>query len=165
MDAARMHFQYLFHEGSWWATGYFCDAGGERRDVRGETLVRHLPGLWISESVFSSSGARAIEHRNRIEIVPFSAGSRSSQWQSVNSTVGSLNGRFVLVEDCILSTCSSPTGRYRGFESILRVETGRYVARGSFLDEGRILSTWALDLEPTVTRSGRSARTAESSTV
>jgi hypothetical protein len=150
MSGAALEHLYLLREGTWWVVGEFTDASGRASAVRGETLVRHLPGLWICESVLAASaaaGARVAEHRNRCEIVPFAAGSRATHWSSQNSTVGMLNGRFVLSGDSILSFCASPTARYRGVECLIRLDETRYAARGTFLEEDRVLSTWSLELE------------------
>lgn len=154
MSGAALEHLYILREGVWWAVGEFIDASGRASAVRGETLVRHLPGVWICESVLAASSAEAgkrtaAEHRNRCEIVPFAAGSRATHWSSQNSTVGPLNGRFVLAGDSILSFCSSPTGRFRGVECLIRLDETRYAARGTFLEEDRVLSTWALELERT----------------
>ena len=154
-DAGRRSYPhlYLLREGAWWAVGEFTDAAGTVSAVRGETLVRHLPGVWICESVLaaarSGDRARIAEHRNRCEIVPFTAGSRATHWSSQNSSVGKLNGRFVLAGDAILSMCSSPTGRYRGMECIQRLDATRYSARGTLMEEDRVLSTWSLEIERT----------------
>jgi hypothetical protein len=152
MSAGALDHLYILREGTWWVVGEFTDASNRSSAVRGETLVRHLPGVWICESVLAASsgvGSRLSEHRNRCEIVPFAPGSRATHWTSQNSTVGTLNGRFVLAGDAILSFCASPTGRYRGVESITRLDETRYGARGTFLEEDRVLSTWSLELERT----------------
>jgi len=86
-----------------------------------------------------------IQH-NRYEIEPFSPGARSTHWTSVNPSIGALRGRFILSGDAILSFYSSPTGRYRGFESIQQRDPRRYTVRGALLDEDKVISTWALEL-------------------
>jgi hypothetical protein len=83
---------------------------------------------------------------NRYEIEPFSDGARSTHWSSSNPAIGSLRGRFVLAGDAILSFYSSPSGRYRGFECLQQKDERRYTARGSMLDEDKLISTWALEL-------------------
>jgi hypothetical protein len=83
---------------------------------------------------------------NRYEIEPFSDGARSTHWTSNNPSVGALRGRFVLAGDAILSFYASPTGRYRGFECLKQESEKHYSARGSMLDEDKVLSTWALEL-------------------
>ena len=91
-------------------------------------------------------GERPALHHNRYEIEPFSPGARATHWSSTNPAIGALRGRFVLAGDAILSFYASPTGRYRGFECIQQRPDGRYSARGTLLEEDKILSTWALDL-------------------
>lgn len=83
---------------------------------------------------------------NRYEIEPFAEGARSTHWTSTNPAIGALRGRFVLAGDTILSFYASPTGRYRGFESMKKVTDKTYSARGAMLDEDKVMSTWALEL-------------------
>ena len=86
-----------------------------------------------------------IQH-NRYEIEPFSAGARSTHWTSTNPAIGALRGRFVLSHDSILSFYASPTGRFRGFECLLQRDPRRYSARGTLLDEDKVISSWAIEL-------------------
>jgi hypothetical protein len=133
-------------EGSWRAEGEYCDAGGRKFAVAGETTVRHEPGRWIFEAVQRLRGDPTRVHHNRYDIEPWSEGARSTHWTSSNPTVGALRGRFVLSGDAILSSYSSPTGRYRGFESIQQQDPSRYSVRGALLEEDKVISTWALEL-------------------
>ena len=86
-----------------------------------------------------------VQH-NRYEIVPFSPGARSTHWSALNPAIGALRGRFVVVGDTILSFYASPSGRYRGFESLQQRSSARYSVRGSLLEEDKLLSSWALEL-------------------
>ena len=52
----------------------------------------------------------------------------------------------MLSGDAILSNYASPTGRYRGFESIKMESAKLYSVRGAMLDEDKLISTWALEL-------------------
>ena len=83
---------------------------------------------------------------NRYEIEPFAPGARSTHWTSSNPAIGALRGRFVLSGDTILSFYASPTGRYRGFESLKQQSEKAYEANGAMLDEDKVISTWALRL-------------------
>jgi phosphate-selective porin len=60
--------------------------------------------------------------------------------------LGALRGRFVIVGDSILSSYSSPTLRYRGFECIQQRDARRYSVRGAMLEEDKLISSWALEL-------------------
>ncbi len=83
---------------------------------------------------------------NRYEIEPFAEGARSTHWTSQNPAIGALRGRFVLAGDAILSFYASPSGRYRGYESMTKKTDKAYSARGAMLDEDKVISTWALQL-------------------
>ena len=108
--------------------------------------MRHEPNRWLFEAVQRLRGDPARVQHNRYEIVPFSPGARSTHWTALNPAIGALRGRFVIVGDSILSFYASPTGRYRGFESLLRRDSARYSVRGSLLEEDKVVSTWSLEL-------------------
>jgi len=137
---------FLFREGTWRAEGEYRDAGGLAAPVSGETSIRHEDGRWLFDGVLRVKGERPALHHNRYEIEPFSPGARSTHWTSSNPTIGALRGRFVLAGDTILSFYASPSGRYRGFEALKQMGEGRYAARGTLLEEDKVISTWALEL-------------------
>ena len=133
-------------EGTWRAEGEYRDASGRAAPVAGETTIRHEEKRWLFEGVLRVKGDRPALHHNRYEIEPFSPGARSTHWSSTNPVIGALRGRFVLSGDAILSFYSSPTGKFRGFECIQQRDAGRYSARGTLLEEDKVISTWALEL-------------------
>jgi hypothetical protein len=114
--------------------------------VAGENTVRHEPRRWLFEAVLRLRGELTRVQHNRYEIVPFSPGARSTHWSSQSPALGALRGRFVIAGDAILSMYASPTGRFRGFESIQQRDEARYGVRGTLLEEDKVLSTWALEL-------------------
>ena len=115
--------------------------------VEGETRVRHEAGRWLSESLMRVQSSPPQEHRNRTEIVPFSAGSQSTHWSGENPAIGSLNGRFVVAGDALLSFYASATQRYRGFECMQQKDAKHYRVHGAMLDQDKVISTWVLDLQ------------------
>ena len=135
-------------EGSWRAEGEYCDGGGRKVAVTGENSVRHEASRWLFEAVLRLRGNPPQVQHNRYEIEPFSPGARSTHWTATSPSLGALRGRFVLSGDAILSFYASPTGRYRGFECIQRVEDSRYTVRGALLEEDKVISTWSLELTP-----------------
>ena len=52
----------------------------------------------------------------------------------------------MIAGDAILSSYTSPTLRYRGFECIQQRDARRYSVRGAMLEEDKLLATWALEL-------------------
>ena len=117
-----------------------------RYAAAGETTIRHEPAKWLFEAVLRLRGDPTRVQHNRYEIEPLSPGARSTHWNSINPAIGALRGRFVLSGDAILSNYASPTGRYRGFESIKMESAKLYSVRGAMLDEDKLISTWALQL-------------------
>ena len=117
--------------------------------VSGENAVRHEHNRWLFEAVLRLRGDPARVQHNRYEIEPFSPGGRSTHWSASNPSIGALRGRFVLAGDAILSFYASPTGRYRGFECLQQRDPAHYAVRGTLLEEDKVLSSWALELNRT----------------
>jgi len=142
-----MAHSFLFREGVWRAAGEYRDGAGVVTAVDGETRVRHEAGKWLSEGVLRVNSVPPKEHHNRTEIVPISPGSNATHWSSENAALGSLNGRFVVVGDAILSFYASATQRYRGFECMQQKDAKHYQVHGAMLDQDKVISTWVLELK------------------
>jgi hypothetical protein len=142
-----MAHSFLFREGTWRAAGEVRDGAGSATAVEGETQVRHETGRWVSESMMRVKANPPQEHRNRTEVAPFSEGAQSTHWSGENPAIGSLNGRFVLAGDAILSLYASATQRYRGFECMQQKDAKRYQVHGAMLDQDKVISTWVLELK------------------
>ena len=137
---------FLFREGTWRAAGEYRDGAGVVTPVDGETRVRHETGRWVSEGVLHVRGKTPQEHRHRTDVAPFSPGSQATHWSAENPAIGTLQGRFVIAGDAILSFYSSATGRYRGFECMQQKDAKTYLVRGAMLEQDKVISTWALEL-------------------
>jgi hypothetical protein len=138
---------FLFREGTWRAAGEYRDGGGNVTKVDGETRVRHESGKWLTEGVLRVKSSPPKEQSNRTEVLPFSPGSNATHWSSESATIGSLNGRFVVAGDAILSFYASGTGRYRGFECLQQKDAKTYQVRGAMLEQDKVISSWVLELK------------------
>ena len=138
---------FLFREGTWRAAGEYRDGAGNVTKVDGETRVRHETGKWLTEGVMRVKSSPPKEQANRTEILPFSPGSNATHWSSESATVGTLNGRFVVAGDAILSFYASGTGRYRGFECLQQKDAKTYNVRGAMLEQDKVISSWVLELK------------------
>lgn len=138
---------FLFREGTWRAAGEYRDGAGTVVKVDGETRVRHEPGKWLTEGVMRVHGSPPREQQSRYEIAPFSPGSNATHWTAENPAIGTLNGRFVVAGDAILSFYASGTGRYRGFECMQQKDAKHYLVRGAMLEQDKVISTWVLELK------------------
>ena len=144
-----MPHSFLFREGTWRAAGEYRDGAGTVTAVNGETRIRHEPGRWLSEGVMRVKSNPPKEQQSRYEILPFSPGSNATHWSAENAAIGSLNGRFVIAGDTILSFYASGTGRYRGFECMQQKDAKHYTVRGAMLEQDKVISTWVLELKLT----------------
>ena len=141
-----MEHTFLFKEGLWRVTGEFLDGTGNRLAIEGEAHIRHYPDKWIYEGTLRTRTAKPAEHKTLYEIQPFAEGNFATSWTSTSATLGSLHGRFLVVDDAILSAYQSATGRYRGQDTIVRRDEKRYSARGALFDGEKLLSAWAVEL-------------------
>jgi hypothetical protein len=139
---------FLFQEGLWIAGGAYFDDRDNALPLEGKTRVTHLEGLWINEGAMElKSGAGALIIHNRYEIIPFPEGGAVTAWKSSNPAAGLLLGRFVIVENAILSACRSEKGDFSGSEFLLKINDAHYVNRGVFLRGDAKLSSWAVELK------------------
>jgi hypothetical protein len=138
---------FLLREGRWRAAGEYRDAAGVATAAEGETRIRHEASRWWSEGTMRLKRNPPEEQRHRYEIAPLSPGAQSTHWSAENERVGTLQGRFVLAGDAILSFYASATGRYRGFECLQQKDAKHYLVRGAMLDQDKVVATWALTLE------------------
>ncbi|MEW6689082.1 MAG: hypothetical protein AB1452_08345 [Pseudomonadota bacterium] len=137
---------FLFQEGLWRVTGEFLDATGKATGVEGEAHIRHYPDKWVYEGTLRAGTVPPRESRNVYEIVPFAPGNFATAWTSQSASFGSLQGRFLVLGDAILSAYESATGRYRGQDTIVRRDPRHYSARGALFDGGKLLSAWTMEL-------------------
>jgi hypothetical protein len=137
---------FLLKEGLWRSEGEFMDGLGKAMAVQGEADIRHHPDKWVYEGVMRTASVPPAEHRTVYEIQPMAPGNFATPWTSKSTSFGTLNGRFIIVGDVILSAYESATGRYRGQDTLIRRDDKRYSARGALLDGGKLLSAWRIEL-------------------
>lgn len=139
---------FLFQEGLWVAGGFYLDYRDRPLPLEGKTRVSHLDGLWVNEGAMElKTGDDSLIIHNRYEIIPFKKGAAITTWKSSNPAAGLLLGRFVVVEDAILSVCLSENGDFSGSEFLLKISDDHYLNRGIFLKGDEKLSSWAVELK------------------
>ena len=145
-----MKHTFLFIEGIWIARGHYFDDADRALPFEGMTKVTHTDKLWLNEGEIEIKvGDKPIKIYNRYEIVPFKEGRYITTWESLNPDLGTLLGRFVIVDDAILSTCRSKNGEYAGIDFLLKVSDVHYKNRGVFFKGSDKLSSWSIDLRKT----------------
>ncbi len=82
---------------------------------------------------------------NRYEIVPFS--NDFTSWKSFNPALGTLQGKFSIVDDTIMSIYISEDGQYSGVECLSKVSNTQYLCKGFAFNGNQKLSSWAVIME------------------
>ena len=141
---------FLFQEGVWIARGHYFDDMEQILPLDGIVKITHLEGLWLNEGeVEIKMGGNPIKICNRYEIIPPEEDKNQTTWESMNPGLGMLLGRYVIVDDTIISTCCSENGEYTGAEFHSRVSDVHYKNRGILLKGSDKLSSWSVDLQKT----------------
>jgi hypothetical protein len=145
-----MKHTFLFLEGIWVARGHYFDDTDRALPLEGMTRVTHRDELWLNEGEMEiKAGDKPIKIYNRYETVPFKERRCVTTWESLNPDLGTLLGRFVIVDDTIISTCRSKNGDHTGTELFLKVSDMHYKNRGVLFKGSDKLSSWSIDLKKT----------------
>lgn len=129
------------------AKGEYVDEAMNRASLEGETRVAHHADMWLNEGRMTlRMDGKTVEIENLYRIVPFAEGSDFTSWESVNPALGTLRGHFIIIDEAILSSCTSTDARYTGMEFLLQESSDRYINRGTLFSSGGRISSWSLIL-------------------
>ena len=138
---------FLFDQKVWIATGVYFDSTDTPVPATGESKIIHQGGLWIVESTVRVFGDAPLEIKNRYEVIPFSDDTPFvAHWKSAHTTLGRLSGKFVIVDDTILSIYQSEESTHSGTEVLAKIEDGYYESRGCLFTRNNKVSSWAFEL-------------------
>lgn len=122
------------------------DDQGRYHPVEGETKITHTEGLWINDSCMTLQGDNAVEYKTRYEIVPMERGQELTSWISENPALGKMMGKFIIVDDSIISIFTSKNGALQGTECLRLIDDDLYSNRGCLLRGDKKISSWAVEL-------------------
>ena len=138
---------FLFDQKVWTATGVYFDSANTPVPAAGESKIIHQGGLWIVESTVRVFGDAPLEIKNSYEVIPFSDDTPFvAHWKSVHTTLGRLSGKFVIIDETILSIYQSEDGIHSGTEVLAKIEDGYYESRGCLFKGNNKISSWAFEL-------------------
>ncbi len=141
---------FLFQEGVWIARGHYFDDMERILPLDGVVKITHLEGLWLNEGeVEIKMGGNPFKVCNRYEIIPPEDGKNKTTWESVNPGLGLLLGRYIIVDDTIISTCRSENHEYTGAEFHVKISDTHYKNQGVLLKGDDKLSSWSVNLQKT----------------
>ncbi|MCG9969453.1 hypothetical protein L9W92_15685 [Pelotomaculum terephthalicicum JT] len=139
-----MKHTYLFSEGIWIAKGIYYDENGNPLNVEGQSQITHLKDLWLNISCLTLSGENPVELRNDYEIVPFVKD--FTAWKALNPELGTLLGRFVVIDDSIISLFSTEKGDLFGSEFLTQICASEYIGKGVLYNAAGKISSWSIHL-------------------
>ena len=122
------------------------DDQGRYHPVEGETKITRTEGLWINDSCMTLQGDNAVEYKTRYEIVPMERGQELTSWISENPALGKMMGKFIIVDDSIISIFTSENGTLQGTECLRLIDDDLYSNRGCLLRGDKKISSWAVEL-------------------
>jgi len=137
---------FLFNENIWIANGVYIDERGNYHPVAGQSVITHAADRWVNDSCMHLEGNQAVEFRTRYEIEPLERNQEMTAWRSENPALGKMAGRFIIVDDSILSAFASADGVFQGTEYLRLIDDDLYWNRGSLLQGDRKVSSWAVEL-------------------
>lgn len=137
---------FLLEPARWQAEGVFIDPERQTLPMSGQTIILHGEEIWSLTGKLHLTGENPVEIVNDYRIVPFASGELQTTWTSHHPALGSLKGRFVIVNDTILSTFESDDHLFRGTEWLRRIDGEHYENRGVIFRGERLLSAWAAEL-------------------
>jgi len=142
-----MKHTFILQEGRWIGKGCYIDDDDQVIPFEGEITTTHLNKEWVHENIMKLLlQDRTIEVHNRQEIVPFKENKSITTWKSDDPDLGTLSGKYVIVDDSILSVCFSKNGKLQGSEYFMKIDDTTYKNRGTLTKQGKKLSSWVIDL-------------------
>ncbi len=143
-----MKHTFLFTQQAWIASGVYFDSADSPIPAAGESSVILQPAGVIIESVVRVFGDAPQEIKNRYEVLPFSDDMPYvTLWTSVNNALGTLKGKFVIVDDTIFSLYQSEDSVYSGTEVLIKIADNYYQNKGCLFKGTKKLSSWAFELK------------------
>jgi len=137
---------FLFQPARWQVNGVFVDPAGKSLSMEGHSIVLHGEEIWSLTGKIHLTGEATVEIVNDYRIVPFAPGELQTCWTSHHPALGNLKGRFVIINDTILSSFESDDHHFRGAEWLRRIDADNYENRGVLFASEHLLSAWAADL-------------------
>lgn len=140
---------FLFQEREWTGRGEYLDGTGKSIPFEATVKTIHEDDLWLhgGRMTLSPDDVPPLTFENWYEIEPFRDGKGETVWTSRNPSLGVLAGRFVIVNEAILSFCRSEDGLFTGHEAFVRIDGDTYGNWGTLFRGNERLSSWSLRLQ------------------
>ncbi|HPG38005.1 MAG TPA: hypothetical protein PLP19_06625 [bacterium] len=141
-----MKHTYILQEGIWHASGRFYDEFENCFTLEAVTQTTHTEDEWIHEGTMIIHSPQPLEISNKYEIIPLMKNNNFTNWVQFNPTLGIITGKFMILENTILSSYRSETGEYTGTEVLIQMNSEKYINRGFAFRGNERLSCWTAEL-------------------
>lgn len=141
-----MRHTYLFEEARWKVEGVYVNADGSRCPIVGERMIAHDNTRWRLDGTMRLHENPNSEQRNSFDIAPWQDETKPTTWNSTSHELGESSGKFLAVEDAILSEYKSKDGVFSGFECLIELDEETYTGAGLLMRDGETFGSWQVTL-------------------
>ncbi len=143
---AQQH-TFLFEEAVWKAAGKYFDDANNEFSMEGMAKISHKDNQWLNEGYMKVLSTEPQDFFNYYEIEPFNPTNGFTAWTSYNPTLGLLKGKYMIVDDTIISTFESEYSNHSGVEYLLQNDVNTYLNRGFTFMGNKKLASWSIILK------------------
>jgi hypothetical protein len=142
-----MNHTFIVQPGEWIAAGMMQDETGKEIPMAGAAGITHGADAWHNVFSMAPKQGDGPQIINAYTIEPCAKPGAPTRWTSENPNLGKLRGRFVFVDDTIVSVFDSEDGAHSGTELMKQVAGDKYVNVGVLLKQGKKIASWAFELQ------------------
>ncbi|HXY76696.1 MAG TPA: hypothetical protein VEH54_07280 [Steroidobacteraceae bacterium] len=137
---------FLFEPAVWTGAGTLYRADGEPLEAIGRTEIAHRPECWLLSGTLKVLGSPPTEFVQAYLIEPPAEGEASMKWTFENAMLGTLQGRFAVIGESILSVYGCDASGYHGAEALVQVDADHYRSAGVLLLKDKMVYSWQMKL-------------------
>jgi len=141
---------FLFEEAVWQVQGKYFDAENNEFEMDGMAKISHKQMHWLNEGYMRVHTKEPHDFFNFYEITPFGKETDFTNWESYNPSMGLLKGKYMIIDDTIISSFKSEYSSYSGVEYLKKTDSATYQNRGFSFRGEKKLASWSLTLKKIV---------------
>lgn len=141
-----MKHTYIMEPGKWTAIGKYYDNSQSYVTMRGEAETIHGKSEWTQIITAQFDMENPLEFCSKYLIKPLEPNVDYTFWRSHNPLFGHILGKFMMIDDMILSSFRSSDQQYTGTECLLRIDENFYKNWGFVFHEANKQFSWSTEL-------------------
>lgn len=141
-----MKHTYILEPGKWDATGKYYNNSQNYVTVRGEAESIHGESEWTLVVTLRLDMENPLDFYSKYLIKPVSPDEEFTFWHSHNPLFGHILGKFMIIDDMILSSFQSGDRQYTGTECLLMIDENFYRNWGFVFHEANKQYSWVTEI-------------------